>query len=469
MRKFVWFIGVIVSSVFLGLSVAPVLQAQLFDAETLVVPPLTHELLQFGSSVDISGNSFIIGAPFPLLPQAEGSVIIYTINGANEPRQTVLQQPGNPGTSVAIDGNLAIAGVPNRTASGFAAIFAQTGGVWTVQAQVSANDKSDGDGFGTSVAIDGTTVVVSRDCQPGGTNCDLASYVFVQSGTNWIQQAKLASAGPVAISGDTILAGTNVYVRNGAVWTLQQVLPVSGVVAVSVDGDNALLGTGSGPADLFVRSGGTWTFQQQLAPTNFIGGPFGVSVDIKNTRAIIGGGQIAVVFDRVAGSWILSQQLTPFATPDIDPIGFGNAVAIDGNSAIVGASSSDSPSHRISAVGAAYLFTTTAAPTNLVVAASPNLLFPPNHRLVPVTINVENHDAFSSCRIVSVSSTEPRKKNAGAPDWIITGDLTLLLRAERSGTEKNGRVYTITVECVDAFGNTFRNNAFVTVPHNRGK
>ncbi|MGZ4962621.1 MAG: vWA domain-containing protein, partial [Limisphaerales bacterium] len=56
-----------------------------------------------------------------------------------------------------------------------------------------------------------------------------------------------------------------------------------------------------------------------------------------------------------------------------------------------------------------------------------------------------------------------------SPDIIRTGDLSLLLRAERAGNIKTDRVYTITVLCADTFGNTTRTNVFVTVPHDSGK
>ena len=52
-------------------------------------------------------------------------------------------------------------------------------------------------------------------------------------------------------------------------------------------------------------------------------------------------------------------------------------------------------------------------------------------------------------------------------DWLITGDLTLELRAERSGRSKEGRVYTITVQCADASGNSSTAEVTVTVPHDQ--
>lgn len=104
----------------------------------------------------------------------------------------------------------------------------------------------------------------------------------------------------------------------------------------------------------------------------------------------------------------------------------------------------------------------TRPPRIIEVKANPHVLWPPNHRLVPVRVTVRAEDCGPiRCRIVSVRSNEPVGHE---PDWIITGDLTLLLRAERWG-RWHSRIYTITVECRDAVGNTSRRSVYVTVPH----
>ena len=48
------------------------------------------------------------------------------------------------------------------------------------------------------------------------------------------------------------------------------------------------------------------------------------------------------------------------------------------------------------------------------------------------------------------------------PDYVITGALTLELRAERSGILV-GRTYTVSVECGDGSGNTTTRSVDVTV------
>jgi RNA polymerase sigma factor (sigma-70 family) len=103
------------------------------------------------------------------------------------------------------------------------------------------------------------------------------------------------------------------------------------------------------------------------------------------------------------------------------------------------------------------------------VAASPDLLWPPDHRMVDVTVSVSAEDNchLAGCRITSVTSSEPTfSQGTGhtALDWQITGDLTVSLRAERSGG-RTGRVYNITVECTDDSGNPSTAAVQIAVPH----
>jgi hypothetical protein len=103
------------------------------------------------------------------------------------------------------------------------------------------------------------------------------------------------------------------------------------------------------------------------------------------------------------------------------------------------------------------------------VEADPALLWPPDHSMEPVNVAVSSTDncTGTTCRIIAVASNEPQNGlgDGDTPnDWQITGDGTVMLRAERSGTG-SGRVYTITVECTDASGNKTQSTKSVLVPH----
>lgn len=134
------------------------------------------------------------------------------------------------------------------------------------------------------------------------------------------------------------------------------------------------------------------------------------------------------------------------------------------------------------------------------VIPSQKQLWPPNKKLVPITLAVSATDNCSSvldCEIVSVACNEPvkgkvkqshakkvggtlgpetegadeegqpvetqGKDNANASDWEITGPLSVNLRAERSG-QGSGRFYTLTVRCTDEAGNSAYGVTTVFVP-----
>jgi hypothetical protein len=113
----------------------------------------------------------------------------------------------------------------------------------------------------------------------------------------------------------------------------------------------------------------------------------------------------------------------------------------------------------------------TEAPS-VIATVTPDQLWPPNHKIVPVTVSVNgvdncDSDFAESCSIVAVTSDEPTNDIGDGNtegDYEITGSLTVDLRAERAGPLK-GRMYNITVECVDAAGNTATRTAGVNTPH----
>ncbi len=112
------------------------------------------------------------------------------------------------------------------------------------------------------------------------------------------------------------------------------------------------------------------------------------------------------------------------------------------------------------------------APSILALRISPAVLWPPNHRLVPAVISIEagdNCDPDPQCRITGVASNDlGRSVGDRSPDWLVTGDLSLKLRAERSGRVW-ARIYTIEVSCGDSSGTTAAGTVKATVPHDRRK
>jgi len=116
-------------------------------------------------------------------------------------------------------------------------------------------------------------------------------------------------------------------------------------------------------------------------------------------------------------------------------------------------------------------FCTDATPPELSASASPDLLWPPNHKYVTVeatTVASDDRDPSPTVSLVSVTSNEPDNAPGDADgdttnDIVIVDDDTFRLRAERS-EDGAGRVYTITYTATDACGNLTQATAAVRVP-----
>jgi len=108
----------------------------------------------------------------------------------------------------------------------------------------------------------------------------------------------------------------------------------------------------------------------------------------------------------------------------------------------------------------------TTPPAIQAVTATPDILSPPNHDLIPVTVSVLALDAGDPApvsRIVSITCNE----TLALGETEITGDLTANLAASREGSG-DGRVYTLNIECVDASGNVSTGATQVFVPRGNG-
>ena len=111
------------------------------------------------------------------------------------------------------------------------------------------------------------------------------------------------------------------------------------------------------------------------------------------------------------------------------------------------------------------------APT-LKVAATLNVLWPPNHQYANVKVNLgvsDDADPASEVTLLSVTSNEP---DNGADDGNTINDIVILdpvtfrLRAERSDSG-TGRTYSIRYQASDYCGNTNLGTAAVSVPVSR--
>ncbi|MGA9423371.1 MAG: ECF-type sigma factor [Rhodanobacteraceae bacterium] len=306
----------------------------------------------FGFSVSLSGTTILIGAPYATIDGRGGQGAAYVFDGSGgswTQVQKLTSDDGdsnnNFGWSVAVSGSNAlisspVAPVGQNALQGKAYIFTETSDVWTQGPTLTADDGAAFDSFGYSVALDGTTAVVGAQ----GVNSYFgAAYVFDGSGGTWIQTGEL-----VPDDGTT--------------------LEFFGI-SVAVSGANALVGAyyqnvdghaHQGSAYVFTNAGGSWAQARKLtASESAAGDRFGLAVALDGSTALVGayfaGNQqgAAYEFTEDAGNWTETRMLV--ASDGATGDHFGNAVALAGDTAIIGAFDAGIDGHA--SQGAAYVYT----------------------------------------------------------------------------------------------------------------
>ena len=367
---------------------------------------------QFGFSVTVGGNTFIAGAPLNDISENPDQGSAHVFAAGTQEQVKLLANDGAAsdafGLSVAISGNTAIIGayaddVGANSNQGSAYIFVRSGTTWSLQQKITASDGAAEDLFGNPVNIDGDTVIVGAFNDDIGANANQGSaYIFVRNGTTWTEQQKLFASdgatgdgfgGYAIVKGDTAIVSATqddidlnsnqgsayVFTRTGTVWTQQQKLTANDSAAedffgggLALSGDTAIIGafgndvdgkTNQGAAYVFTRSGTTWTQQQKLtASDGAMFDTFGPNISLSGDTVIIGaidakigenlGQGAAYVFTNNGSTWTEQQKLT--ASDGASGDFFGSGIAIEGNTAVIGATRDDVG--EIQNLGSLYVF-----------------------------------------------------------------------------------------------------------------
>jgi len=255
------------------------------------------------------------------------------------------------GQAVSISGSFALIGSPGDgdvgLSSGSAYVFMKTATGWIQEAKLIGSDVTASDLSGLAVSLSGSSAVVAASFHDeGGVQNAGAAYVFIRTGSGWVQEAKLTPSDPPAASD---------FFGN----------------AVAIDGNLALIGaanrdevgTNSGVVYVFARTGASWAQEAKLIPSDAaVGDFFGHAVSLSGNFALVGAkGKnsmgAAYVFERMSSGWVQNAKLTSsdLALNDL----FGNSVSISGSYAVVGAPFAD-PSGKTLA-GKAYVFENTSS------------------------------------------------------------------------------------------------------------
>ena len=373
----------------------------------------------FGTTVAISGNYAIVGAPGnDDGGSSSGSAYIFhrtAVTNTWDAGTKILASDDAGGDlfgfSVAISGDYAIVGAFGNDdggyrTSGSAYIFRRTGtNTWDAGTKILASDAATGDSFGTAVAIDGDYAIVGANMNDDGGSNSGSAYIFRRTGTNtWDAGTKILASDAasedqfgrrVGISGDYAIVGAYlnddrgsasgsayIFRRTGTnTWDAGTKIRASDEAggdffgtSVAIDGDYAIVGadqnddggSNSGSAYIFRRTGtNTWDAGTKILASDAVSGDqFGVSVGIDGNTAVVGaygnddGGSAsgsAYIFRRT-GTNTWDAGTKIIASDAASGDQFGFSVGISGDYAIVGAQLNDDGG---SSSGSAYIFTTT--------------------------------------------------------------------------------------------------------------
>jgi hypothetical protein len=353
-------------------------------------PSVREEGTYFGRAVCIKGDYIIIGSESqtdaneqnPI--QRAGAAYIYAKDQGGPGNWGLVKKVTSPnrqfreyfGSSVAIEGNYAVAGAYYEARTYVLEKNAGGNDNWGSVATLLPQGGNDFDSFGANVAISGEYVVVSASSDDNSGTVPAvdhsgSAYIFKRSlggPNNWGLTKKITApvksewatfGSSIAIDGDYVVVGA---------WN-----------EGAMQGSTSVPGAGS--AYLFAKNNGgvdQWGLHKALTPNIRNSSSFGTSVAIKGSSIVVGG--FVDDFDyknenfvsNAGAAWVFSEnrggtgnwgQTAKIHAPDRDEDEvFGNAVALNETQIIVGSvQEHNGGPYQIGYPGAAYSFSLESA------------------------------------------------------------------------------------------------------------
>lgn len=285
----------------------------------------------FGRSVALSGDTLLVGANGERSNATgvngnqndnslsfAGAAYVFVRSGSTWSQQAYLKASNTGsgdqfGGAVSLSGDTAVVGASveqsnatgvngdeaNNAANvaGAAYVFVRSGSSWSQQAYLKASNTEANDQFGSAVAVDGDTILISAPEEDSdaagvngaqGNNASLesgAAYVFTRTGSTWSQQAYLKASTndigwgdrfgvSVGLSGDVALVGSVIEASD----------------ADGIDGDESdNTAAGAGAGYVFTRDAGSWSQTHYLKASNSDSSDsFGSGVALADGTIVVG-------------------------------------------------------------------------------------------------------------------------------------------------------------------------------------
>ena len=218
------------------------------------------------------------------------------------------------GTSCAMTDDHLVVGARGASGPGVAYVYALTAGSWVFEQKLTASDPAPADSFGISVAIDTSTILVGA--KGAGSAQQGAAYAFTRTASAWSGAQKLTASdamvvnwfgSSVAVDGTTLAVGASlrsavyVFSKVGATWLEHNILSGTDTVqndgfgfSLALRGDTLVSGAArrngrAGAAYVFGRTGGIWSERQKLEPPGLAADDeFGRSVALGDKVVFVG-------------------------------------------------------------------------------------------------------------------------------------------------------------------------------------
>ncbi|MEI7849657.1 MAG: hypothetical protein WCK35_27930 [Chloroflexota bacterium] len=309
---------------------------------------------KFGFSVAISGDTIVVGEPYNF-PSSIGQVYVFVkpAGGWSDMTQTaILTASGGVsadlfGYSVGVSADTVVVGASQAFVNqGAAYVFVKPPSGWVNHTETAKLTSSDGglnDEFGYSVAISKNTIAVGATSHTRGANAAQGTvYVFSKPGGGWVTATQTVSL--VALDGAA-------FDRLGAS------VAISGDTIVAGAYGDTITYANQGSAYVFVKPGSTWnslgaTISQSaklVASDGAVNDFLGLAIAINGNSVVVGkpfsnSNQGSVyVYLKPNSNWTgtVTQAAKLTASDGVGGDSMGNALGMDGNTILVGAYGAD--------------------------------------------------------------------------------------------------------------------------------
>ncbi|MCK6446056.1 MAG: FG-GAP repeat protein [Planctomycetes bacterium] len=296
---------------------------------------------EFGGRCALDGTTLVIGAewfdPFGGATN-HGGAWVFERQGTTWVEVASLSSSSyDPddhfGAALALDGDRLVVGAkqedgPSTLSSGAVYVFEKLGGAWIETARLVASDAASSETFGSAVALDGDRLVVGAEYESAqGATFRGAAYVFEWNGSAWLETTKLLAPGAAAFD----YAGSTVALDDDRVIVGARGRDHGGV-------------TNSGAAFVYEYDGVSWTHVATLAPNDAAtNDEFGRAVALDGDTVLVGapiklsGGSktgAAYVFRGGGATWAQEAKLVDLGSVYADQ--FGTALDLEGDRAVIG-------------------------------------------------------------------------------------------------------------------------------------